>query len=145
MPEQQPGQRGFPVAISHKDDIIARVEAGEKLIDIAKSYGLTTHASLSKYLASDPDYQAARELGLESRMDQREEELESANDSVTVARARELLSHARWRAERECPKRWGAQNTGATFGTGGITINIGTVGESTDNSTVIEGEVGTGD
>lgn len=93
----------------NRESIIERVANGEHLIEIAKSYGFKSHAVISKHLADDPEYQAAREYGLDSRMMTRESELELADDSVTVARARELLSHARWRAERECPKRWGAK------------------------------------
>ena len=98
------------VAVLHRDSVIERVAKGDRLIDIAKSYGLTTHAAISKQLASDPDYQAARLTGLEARMETREEELEGAGDKVTVARARELLSHARWRAEREAPAIWGQRS-----------------------------------
>ncbi len=120
-----------------QDSIIERVTQGERLIDIAKSYGFTSHAVISKHLASNPKYQAARELALEARMDVRESELESADDSVTVARARELLSHARWRAERECPRRWGAKQEISTgFGQSGVTINIQTV--SPTQSVVID-------
>jgi hypothetical protein len=112
----------------HREQIIEQVAAGVRLTDIAKSLGLKSHSAICNILDKDPDFQAARQVGLESRMDQREGELEIAEDNVTVARARELLSHARWRAERECPSRWGVkQDTQQSFGTQGITINIGTV------------------
>ena len=93
--------------ILRKDEIIERLATGEKLLTIAQSMGYKSHAVISKYLADDPEYQAAIELSLDERMHQRERELEQADDSVTVTRARELLSHARWRAERECRRRWG--------------------------------------
>jgi len=57
-------------------------------------------------------------------MEIRERELEAAADSVAVARARELLSHARWRAEREHPTRWG-QRQQVEGGTQ-IVVNIAT-------------------
>lgn len=101
--------RGPVPALIHKDEIIERVRRGERLIDIGKDYGYTTHAAISKYLASDPEYQAAREDGLAAKMDIREDALSQAQDMVTVAREKELLSHARWRAERECPRRWGSK------------------------------------
>jgi glycosyltransferase A (GT-A) superfamily protein (DUF2064 family) len=50
-------------------------------------------------------------------MELRERQLEVADESVTVARARDLLSHARWRAEREFPERWGQHNQ--------VTVNKG--------------------
>ncbi len=99
------------VALQHRETVIARVAAGDKLIDIAKDLGLSTHAAISKALAKDPDYLIARETGAEARLETRESELEEASDSVTVARTRELLSHARWRCEREFPDRWGTRPT----------------------------------
>lgn len=98
------------VAIVHRDKIIERLSKGDRLIDIARDLGVTTHAAISKHLANDPDYQEARAASVEARMDIRETDLENAEDSVTVARARELLSHARWRAEREFPGKWGQKN-----------------------------------
>lgn len=102
---------------NNRDDIIERVRQGERLVDIAKSYGFTTHAVISKHLADDTEYQAAKEDGLAARMDMREDELALAEDSVTVARARELLSHARWRAEHEC-KRWQIKQADIVINTG---------------------------
>jgi len=95
------------VAVLNRDDIIQRIRAGEKLTDIAQHYGYTNHSAIVNRLKNDPEYPIAREIGVEARMEARERELESADDSVTVARARELLGHARWRAEREFPHRWG--------------------------------------
>lgn len=98
---------GTSVVTLNRDIILQRIERGDRLVDIAKDYGLSDASSVQKRLADDPEYLLAKERGLESRMDKREDELEQAQDSIQVARARELLSHARWRAERECPKRWG--------------------------------------
>lgn len=96
----QPGIREYII------DCVAR---GTKLQEVAHSLGLAGKGqAIANALADDPEYRAAREDGLEARMEQRERELEIA-ESQDVPRARELLSHARWRAEREAPKRWGAK------------------------------------
>jgi len=95
------------LALLHREEVIEQVRAGKRLIDIAKGLGLTSHAAISLVLSKDPEYQLAREIGAESRLEQRETELEASQDPLTLARARELLSHARWRAEREFPHRWG--------------------------------------
>jgi hypothetical protein len=92
--------------ITDKQSIIKRLADGELLSNIARTYGVTGQA-ISNRLSDDPEYQEARISSLASRMDKRESELEDAPDSVSVARARELLSHARWRAEREAPQVWG--------------------------------------
>jgi hypothetical protein len=98
------------VAILHRDTIIARMRKGDRLADIARDLGFSSHASISMRLKDDPEYQEARIDSLAQRMDDREAELELADDNVTIARARELLSHARWRAEREAPQVWGAKH-----------------------------------
>jgi hypothetical protein len=94
------------LAIIHKQEIIERLSSGEYLKVIAHDY-LITPSAICNQLADDPDYQAAREASLEARMDDRESELEEATDMISVSRASKLLSHAAWRAERECPQRWG--------------------------------------
>ncbi len=95
-----------PTAVKHKEEIIARLTQGELIKDIAADLGVSRQV-ISRYLANDPDYQAAFTEALDSRLDQRESELEQANDQLSLARARELLSHARWRAERLNPSRYG--------------------------------------
>lgn len=103
------------VAVLHREEIIEQVAQGVRLIDIARRYGLTTHATISQTLSKDPEYIAARESGLEARLETRESEVEQADDQLTLARARELLGHARWRCEREMPERWGGK---------GLNINV---------------------
>jgi hypothetical protein len=96
----QPGIREYII------DCVAR---GIKLADIAQGLGLAGKGqAIANALASDPEYMAAREDGLAERMDLRERQLECA-EKDDVPRARELLNHARWRCEREAPKRWGAK------------------------------------
>lgn len=98
------------IAIIHKQEIIEQLNAGQRLSDIAQGLGIS-HQAISKQLKDDDDYIAAMDASLDVRMDQREDEMEGANDQVAVARARELLSHARFRAERLAPKRWGKVET----------------------------------
>ena len=97
------------IAIQRKAEIIERIAVGHRLTDIAQSLGISQPA-ISKVLASDPDYLAARETGTLVRIERWEgalEAIERETAPVIVARVREGLSHARWRAEREFPQRWG--------------------------------------
>ena len=122
------------IAIIHRETIIQQVAEGRKLSEIAKAIGLAGKGqAISNALAKDPEYQQAREWGLASRLDQREEELEQSEPAY-VPRARELLSHARWRAERECPARWGAKQDQQSSG---VTIVINT---SDSNGVIIDGK-----
>lgn len=110
------------LAIIHRDSIIEQVAQGKRLSDIAPHLGITRQA-ISKVLKEDPEYRDAIELGLEAKLDQRETELEAAGDQVDLARARELLSHSRWKAERECPSRWG-QRQQVDLNVSGPLVNI---------------------
>jgi hypothetical protein len=101
------------VALQHRDEIISLAATGAKLSDIAAAFGVQAPA-ISKHLSSDPDYQAARETAAQLRLEQREAELEKAPPAMAeISRASQLLSHQRWRCEREFPQRW-AQRTHTT-------------------------------
>lgn len=94
------------LAIIHKQEIIKRLASGERLSDIANSYNVSFQA-ISAPLVDDPEYKVAKMLSLDRRMELREDQLESAPDMLELARARELLSQARWRAQTEGREVWG--------------------------------------
>ena len=54
------------IAVLHKDEILKRVAAGDKISDIGKSYGVTQQA-ISKQLLSDPEWIDARMSGALAR------------------------------------------------------------------------------
>ena len=96
----------IPIAIQRKSEVIERLSNGELVRDIAASIGVSRE-QISRTLASDPDYQAAMREALDARLEQREYEVECAEDGITLARADKLLTHARWRAERLNPGTYG--------------------------------------
>lgn len=103
-PKLGPGSVG--AAILHKAMILDQIAAGRRISEIAADLGYSSHSGISRLLAGDPEYQYARECGAESKLDMREREMESADEPVTLARADKLLSHQRWRCEREFSARW---------------------------------------
>jgi len=108
------------VAILHKDEILKRVANGDKIADIGKTYKVS-HAAISKQLSNDPEWIEARKVGALSRIEFWEKEVEAINagsSQVELGRAKEMLSHARWRAEREFPNQWS-----------GARVNINVVGK----------------
>ena len=124
------------IALQRKAEILERVAIGHKLVDIGRDIGVTQPA-ISQQLAKLPEYRAARESGTLARIEAWEKEIEAidANTEAGVlmlARAREMLSHARWRAEREFPERWGQKQEQAQ---GAVTIVIQRFGDTP----VIEG------
>ena len=98
--------RGIPTAVVHKQTVIERLSKGEQLPTIAKDLGITASA-ISHALSKDTDYIDAIVLQLDVRMRQREEEVESATDMFSLARAKELLRHSEFRASTEARSRWG--------------------------------------
>ena len=112
------------IAVTHKQTICNQVAQGVKLIEIARQLGISAPA-IAQQLTNDPDYQAARMQGLEQRLDDREGELEGASDQLNLARARELLSHARWRCETEGRHIWGKQGASVNVQTDGkVSVTI---------------------
>ena len=115
------------IALLHRDSIIKQVSEGVMLDKVAESLGIAA-PNISKYLASDPEYQQAREIGAELRLHRSrsalaslaertdEEGLESAQSNL--ARVREARLRAdQWFCEREFPHRWGQKQT--------VTVNQG--------------------
>ena len=96
----------IPIALENREAIIEAVSKGERLIDIAKRYGLKTHSGIANHLAQDPEYKLARLNGAHTRLEVREIELENCTTMVEVSKHRDLLSHQRWRCEREWPEVW---------------------------------------
>src|SRR3989337_1657635 len=94
------------LAIIHKQEIIEQVEQGMFLDDIARQLGITP-AAISKQLKDDDDYIAAREAGVEARLEQQYRAITEAQSMTTISRGREGFRAASWFAEREFPQRWG--------------------------------------
>ena len=122
------------IAVLHKEEILKRVAKGDKLADIGKTYKVS-HAAISKQLSSDPEYIEARMSGALARIEYWEKEVEAINtgsSQVELGRAKEMLSHHRWRAEREFPSQWG-----------GHKLNINVVGkiELSEELDTIAGEL----
>jgi hypothetical protein len=82
-----------------EEEILKQVAAGKSLKTIAAGYQVTDAAILRRVL-DHPEYKSFQRIGIRLRIDQRESELESAGDNVSVTRADRLLAHARWLAER---------------------------------------------
>jgi hypothetical protein len=94
------------IAIKHREEIISRLAAGELVSHIAASLGCH-RMSISAVLANDPEYRAAFDESLESRLDMATEAIDEAQDVLSLARAREHASMSRWRAERLLPHKYG--------------------------------------
>jgi hypothetical protein len=122
------------IAILHKDEILKRVAKGDKIADIGKTYNVS-HAAISKQLLKDPEWIDARMSGALARIEHWEEEVEAINagsSQVELGRAKEMLSHSRWRAEREFPSQWGGAK---------ININVTNKVEMSEALDTVAGEL----
>jgi len=119
------------IAVLNKEEILKRVAKGDKIADIGKTYGVSQQA-ISKQLLSDPEWIEARMSGTLARIEYWEKEIEAINEGtpqVVLGRAREMLAHARWRAEKEFPSQWGGNK---------LNINIGERSAPTTSEALLE-------
>lgn len=128
------------IALLRRDEIIAQVAEGKLLKSITQNLGCNV-TQISKHLANDPEYQKAREIGAERRLERAYERLDECAEGEVVedqktggkilienhgnlARAREAAWRAAaWFAEREFPDRWGGKSVQ-------VTINVGAAVDS---------------
>lgn len=88
-----------------------RLRAGETLTSIANSLGLKSVNTLLKWIASNEERSArareARVAGSAMYDEMAQSAIESATDPFSLAKARELAQHFRWRASKLDPGSYG--------------------------------------
>lgn len=91
-----------------------RIASGEAMSEVAISIGLSPQV-LSRWLLSKvPDkYREAQEAGIVAKVAEQGEKLETAQNHVEVARARETARFWQWVAERLLPRFAAKQEIGA--------------------------------
>jgi len=112
------------IAILKKKEILERVANGDKIADIGKDYGVTP-STISKQLSNDPEWKEARMIGSIARIEFWEKEVEKITpetNQIMLGRAKEMLSQARWRAEREFPGLYGGAKVNINV-TGNVTMS----------------------
>jgi len=92
------------------DEVCARLIAGESQGAIAKHVGVGL-MTLIDWIAADPVRSArareARTAAARQFDEKAEAELRDASDPFTLARAKELAHHFRWRASKVAPRDYG--------------------------------------
>ena len=83
------------------ESVIMRYLADEKVGDIAASYGVS-HSAMNRWLMSHAEdiWQKALVARAQTLKEQAEDELETAPDALSLARARERLRSSQWALER---------------------------------------------
>jgi hypothetical protein len=95
------------LAVINKETILDQIRAGVRLSEIGSALGISASA-ISQALSSSPDYQDALRSFHDSRIDAAEGLIESSEDQLNLARAREVWKAYSWRAER-LDKRYAAK------------------------------------
>ena len=92
--------------------ILQRYLSDESTKDIAATYGVTRQA-LGQYLlkVAEEDWKEAQVSRAIARKEKAEDDLETAADALSLARARELLKAAQWDLERVCRRIYGEDRT----------------------------------
>lgn len=124
------GFMGHLEPLKHVDpkEVLERYLREESTIDIAKSLNVT-RSGLNYWLlrVAETEWKDAQVLKALKRKEEAEDELDTATDTLTLARARERLKAAQWDLERVCKRIYGqdADNKGSS----GISITINTVSQ----------------
>jgi hypothetical protein len=107
-------------------DILERYLGEETSTQIAKTYGVT-RAALSYFMLkhAEEQWKDAQVTKAMLRKEQAEDLLETADNPLDLARARELLKAAQWDLERVCRRIYGQDVTPDQLGRVSITLNIG--------------------
>lgn len=93
------------------DELCHRLRSGETLTGIAKSIGLKSVGTLLQWIGADPERSArareARSAASAMYDEQAQQAILDATDPLSLAKARELAQHLRWRASKVDPGSYG--------------------------------------
>jgi hypothetical protein len=112
-----------PLKAANPNEVLQRVLSEESTKDIAASFGVTRSA-LNYWLIEhcDKEWKAAQYIRAAKRKEDAEDEMDTASDAFTLARAREKLRAAQWDLERVCRRIYGQD---APPSVAAVQINIG--------------------
>ena len=108
------------------EDILERYLKEETSTEIAKTYGVT-RAALSYFMLkhAEQEWKNAQVTKALIRKEKAEDLMESADNALDLARAREMLKAAQWDLERVCRRIYGQDVPQDSSGRLSITLNIG--------------------
>jgi hypothetical protein len=129
-----------PLKAANPNDVLNRVLNEESTKDIAASLGVTRSA-LNQWLLStaEEQWKAAQVIRAYKRKEEAEDEMDTAQDALSLARAEKRLKAAQWDLERVCRRIYGQDVTPDQLGRVSITLNISGA-EPQSTATIIENE-----
>lgn len=122
-----------PLKNADPKEVLERYLREESTSQIAQSLGVT-RSGLNYWLlrVAETEWKDAQVLKALKRKEEAEDEMDTATDAFTLARARERLKAAQWDLERVCRRIYGqdAENKGGSAVS--ITINMASQGRTID-------------
>ncbi len=122
-----------PLKAADPKDVLNRILSEQSTKDIAASFGVTRSA-LNQWLltVAEEDWKAAQVIRAYKRKEEAEDELDTATDALSLARAEKRLRAAQWDLERVCRRIYG-QDAPPT-GVNAVQININLRGSAATNA-----------
>lgn len=119
--------------------ILQRYLSDETTKQIAESYGVTRQA-LGQYLlkAAEAEWKDAQVARALARKESAEDDLETAADALSLARARERLRAAQWDLERVCKRIYGTDSPAHVGQAVVINIDLGAANTAPTTAQVID-------
>jgi hypothetical protein len=126
-----------PLKKADPKEVLERVLNEESTKDIAASFGVTRSA-LNQWLleTAETEWRAAQVARAYKRKEEAEDEMDTAQDPLSLARARERLKAAQWDLERVCRRIYGQDQQAS--GGNAVQININLRRENATNEVVAE-------
>ena len=135
-----------PLAKIDPKHVINRYLAGESTTEIAQSLGVT-RTGLNFWLLkhAEADWKESQIIKAIGRKESAEDEMDGAQDTLSLSRARERLKAAQWDLERICRRIYGQDQASEASGKVSININLGQSSATIEtypqeNSQVIDSE-----
>ncbi len=128
-----------PLKAADPKQVLQRYLAEETTTQIAQSFGVT-RSGLNYWLlrVAESEWKDAQMLKALRRKEEAEDEMDTAQDALTLARARERLKSAQWDLERVCRRIYGQDAPPAQSG---LTINLNLGGNgAVQSAKVIEND-----
>lgn len=115
-----------PLKKANPKEVLVRVLNEESTKEIAASFGVTRSA-LNQWLleTAETEWRAVQVARAYKRKEEAEDEMDTATDSLSLARARERLKAAQWDLERVCRRIYGQDVPADLAGRVSITLNLG--------------------
>lgn len=125
------GNRSIPAETKQAilEDAKVRILEGHTLQEIAEDHGVSKRTLNTWLIALGDEYQEIRQAWIDNMLSEAKEAIDSADEQLPLARAREQWKAATWYAERRDRARYGQQVANINI-INGVTLSDALAGEA---------------